>query len=194
VNLAAFDAAQPEDVRQRFEVDSRAPLLVFHGALSYLPNRKALRVVSEVLLPGLDGQGLAAHLLAVGRDPPNVSPHPRMHFSGSVAEIAPWLKAADIAVIPLTEGGGTRMKILDCFAAGLPVISTSKGVEGIPVSHGEEVLVIDDWPSFIEAIAELWRDRERAAALAQRGRDFAGKLDWSEIARRYGQLYASVQR
>lgn len=194
VNIAAVDAAAPVDARARFGIPAGAPLLVFHGAFSYPPNREALRMLAEILLPALERRGLECHVLAVGRDAPAVAPHPRIHFPGSVEHIGAWLRGADIAVVPLIEGGGTRMKILDYFAARLPLVTTSKGIEGIPVDNGEQALVSDDWPAFIEAIAELWEDRGKASALAGRGRAFAEALDWDEIAGRYLRLYGVVGR
>jgi len=167
-------------------------LLVYHGTFSYPPNRQAIRVFAEELLPRLDSLGLRAHVLAVGRDAPASSPHERIHFSGSVSDVAPWLKAADLAVTPLLEGGGTRMKILDCFAARLAVISTSKGIEGIPIEPGRHALVIDDWQEMAEAIVDLHRNDNKRKAMAEAGYAMAAELDWSEIARRYRALYSSL--
>ncbi|MEE8338575.1 MAG: glycosyltransferase family 4 protein, partial [Xanthomonadales bacterium] len=151
-----------------------------------------LRLFAEILLPGLELQGLKAHLLAVGKNPPANSPHPRIHLTGSVERVAPWLKSADLAVIPLTDGGGTRMKIVDCFAACLPVISTSKGIEGIPVVPGRHALVIDDWESMIEAIRECWETPAKAQALARAGRALAERMDWKTVAEKYNSLYATL--
>ncbi len=137
-------------------------------------------------------QGLKAHLLAVGKHPPANSPHPRIHLTGSVERIAPWLKSADLAVIPLTDGGGTRMKIIDCFAASLPVISTSKGIEGIPVVPGQHALVIDDWESMIAAIGECWKTPTKAQTLAREGRALAESMDWKASAEKYISLYATL--
>lgn len=193
VNLADYRAAAMPGIRQRFKVGDEAVLLLYHGTFSYPPNRQALQVFADILLPGLERRGLPCHVLAVGRDPPASSPHERIHFTGSVSALAACLKAADLAVIPLTDGGGTRMKIIDCFAAGLPVISTRKGIEGIPIEPGRHALVIDDWDEMMDAIVELWRDRERRAALAHAGADMAAGLDWSAIAARYRSIYSSLR-
>jgi glycosyltransferase involved in cell wall biosynthesis len=131
-------------------------------------------------------------VLAVGREPPPSSPHERIHFTGSVVGVAPWLKAADLAVVPLIEGGGTRMKIVDCFAAGLAVISTSKGIEGIPVEPGHHALVIDDWDDMIAAIIRLWRNPDQRKELAAAGSALAAEMDWSAIARRFRAVYSGL--
>ncbi len=106
--------------------------------------------------------------------------------------MAPSLKAADLAVIPLREGGGTRMKIIECFAAGLPVISTSKGIEGIPVANGAQAIITDDWDAMCDAIVAVLRDRELRERLSAAGRAVAQQLDWRAIGRRYVELYAAV--
>jgi len=192
VNLQAYRVPAMPGIRQRFSVNHDQALLVFHGTFSYPPNLHAIRVFAEILLPGLEERGLLCHVLAVGKDPPGLSPHERIHFTGSVTEMAPWLKAADMAVIPLTDGGGTRMKIIDCFAAGLPVISTSKGIEGIPVESGRQALVIDDWSEMMDAIVRLWRNPQLRQELAQAGAAIASDLDWNIIAGRYRSLYSSL--
>jgi len=192
VHLDRYAAAAHAEIRQQMGVTAKDVLLVYHGTFSYPPNRQAIRIFAEELLPRLDALGLRAHVLAVGRDAPASSPHERIHFSGSVADVAPWLKAADLAVIPLLEGGGTRMKIIDCFAARLAVISTGKGIESIPIEPGKQALVIDDWQEMAEAIVDLKRNDARREALANAAYDMAKELDWSEIARRYRVLYSSL--
>jgi len=192
VNLQQYETDAVADGRERFGIPTDSPVLVYHGTFSYPPNREALRIFAEILLPELESRGLICHVLAVGKSPPVTTPHERIHFTGSVDRVAPWLKTADMAVIPLTDGGGTRMKIIDCFAASLPVISTSKGIEGIPVVSGRHALVLDDWNSMADAICELWRDREKADALARGGRKMAESLDWDVIAGKYASIYASL--
>lgn len=192
VRLDAYRAPPQTGLRERYGLKGPDLLIAFHGTFSYPPNRQALSVFADTLLPALERAGIDAHVLAVGRDPPPASLHPRMHFTGSVTDVAPWLKAADLAVIPLTEGGGTRMKIVDCFAAGLAVISTAKGIEGIPIQPGIHALVIDDWDEMAAAIVRLWRDPAARDELANAGRAFAESLDWSEIARRYQALFAGL--
>jgi len=193
VDLAQFDLPAVTDVRDKFAIPEQSPLLVYHGTFSYPPNLEALRIFAEVLLPGLEARGVPCHVLAVGRNPPAVSPHPRIHLVGSVEQVGPWLRAADLAVVPLVDGGGTRMKIIDCFAAGLPVISTSKGIEGIPVINGEHALVLDDWDAIITAVADLIAHPQKAKELAQRGRRLAESMDWRAVGGRYLSVYAALR-
>jgi len=192
VDLEQYALPAVADGRSRFGIAADDLVLIYHGTFSYPPNREALQIFADILLPELERRGQNCHVLAVGRNPPTTSPHPRIHVTGSVTEVAPWLKVADMAVIPLTEGGGTRMKIIDCFAAGLPVISTSKGIEGIPVVSGRHALIIDDWDAMVQAICDLRQNPERAQALARAGREIAQSLDWNEIALQYVAVYNAL--
>ena len=192
VDLEQFDQPALATARSQFGIPDNAPLLVYHGTFSYPPNLQALDVFAHELLPRLDTMGLECHVLAVGREPPDASPHPRIHLTGSVDQVAPWLKAADIAVVPLLDGGGTRMKIIDCFAAGIPCISTTKGIEGIPAVNGQHALIIDDWDEMAEAIRDLLQDSGRSARLSDAALKMAGALDWKAIAGRYLVLFSSI--
>jgi glycosyltransferase involved in cell wall biosynthesis len=181
-------------IRQDFGLPADSVLIAFHGTFSYPPNRDALQVFAEILLPQLTASRHPFHLIAIGRNPPSESLHPNMHFTGSVDEVGPWLKGCDLAVIPLREGGGTRMKIIDCFAAGLPVISTSKGIEGIPVVNGREAFISDDWLSITNEIMELAESRERREQLSTAALDFASEMDWKNITKGYLEVFSAIRR
>ena len=182
-----------ESLKSDFGLPKDAILIAFHGAFSYPPNRDALQVFADVLLPQLENSKFSFHVMAIGRNPPTEDLHPNIHFTGSVDEVGPWLKACDMAVIPLREGGGTRMKIIDCFAAHLPVISTSKGIEGIPVVNGREALIIDDWLSMTNEIIELAESHERRQQLSSAAREFAAELDWLSITKRYLGVFSAIK-
>jgi glycosyltransferase involved in cell wall biosynthesis len=183
-----------DSLKSDLGLPENAMLIAFHGAFSYPPNRDALQVFADVLLPQLANSKFSFHVIAIGRNPPSENLHPNIHFTGSVDEVGPWLKACDMAVIPLREGGGTRMKIIDCFAAHLPVISTSKGIEGIPVVNGREALIIDDWLSMTNEIIELAESTERRQQLSSAAREFASELDWVSIAKRYLGVFSAIKR
>ncbi len=187
-----FKLPARDDLREKYALPDDAVLLAFHGTFSYPPNREALQVFADILLPQLQNAGPAFHVIAIGRDPPARKLHDHIHFAGSVAEVGPWLKACDLAVIPLREGGGTRMKIIDCFAAGLPVISTSKGIEGIPVINGKQAIICDDWVSMVGKILQLADSREVRKRLSAAAQEFANGLDWKTITGRYLKVYSAI--
>ena len=183
-----------DSLRERFGLPENAVLIAFHGTFSYPPNRDALQVFAEILLPQLLGNRYSFHVIAIGRNPPVESIHPNIHFTGSVDEVGPWLKACDLAVIPLREGGGTRMKIIDCFAAGLPVVSTSKGIEGIPVVNGREAFVCNEWLSMTNRIMELAGSEKLRDQLSSAALDFTSEMDWKGLSARYLEIYSAIRR
>ncbi len=193
IDLQAFDEAPAADARATFAIPEQALLLVYHGTFAYPPNRDALQMLAEEVLPRLEQRGIEAHVLAVGHQPPS-GIHPRIHCTGSVEQVPPWLKAADIAVVPLREGGGTRMKIIDDFAASLPVVATAKGIEGIPATDGVHALIRNDWDQFSDAIATLASDQVMAKDIAAQGRALAEALDWRSIGARYVKLMDNLTR
>ncbi len=185
VDLQAFQQSAPMDIRKHYKIPSQDKVLVYHGTYSYAPNLEAINVMSMEILPRLDARGINVTVLAIGSKPPDFPLHAKVIFAGSVADLSQVLPAADLAVIPLLEGGGTRMKILDYFAAGVPVISTAKGIEGIPVTHGREALILDDYDAICDAIEDLLASPERAEMMREAAARFVEPLGWDSIARCY---------
>ena len=185
VDLYAFQQAVPMDIRQHYKIPSHDKVLVYHGTYSYAPNLEAINVMATEILPRLEARGVKVTVLAIGSKPPDFPLHEKVIFAGSVADLSQVLPAADLAVIPLLEGGGTRMKILDYFAAGVPVISTAKGIEGIPVTNGREALILDDYDAICDAIVSLQASPEKVDKMRKAAAQFVDPLSWDSIARRY---------
>ena len=96
---------------------------------------------------------------------------PDIEVTGAVPAIRPWLERALALVVPIREGGGTRFKVLEAMAAGVPVVSTPKGVEGLDLVPGREVLVADEPADLARLAVRLWHDPAWAAAIAARARN-----------------------
>ena len=92
-----------------------------------------------------------------------------VHLSGYVDDIRPVIAGAAVCVVPLRQGSGTRLKILEAMALGTPVVSTSKGAEGLDVTPGHDILIADEPAEFANQVIRLLRDaalRERLAVNA----------------------------
>jgi len=192
VDLASFDAAQPRDVRADSGWPADAKVLVYHGTYQYPPNLQAIRVLATEILPRLHQRGCRPKVLAVGKKPPAKAIHEDIRFTGSVESVAEYLKGADVALVPLLDGGGTRMKIIDYFACGVPVVSTSKGIEGIPARHGLEAFIDDDWDALADHIVRLLNEPALHDKLSRAGRKFARRLDWGTLAEDYLAIYSGA--
>ncbi|MEX2365921.1 MAG: glycosyltransferase [Pseudohongiellaceae bacterium] len=185
VDLAAFTAAEPIDIHRQYGIPADHRILVYHGTYSYLPNLEAMTVMAQEILPRLQERGLKVSVLAIGSKPPDYPLHRDIHFTGSVDRLESVLPAADLALVPLQKGGGTRMKILDYFAAGVPVIATSKGIEGIPVEHGRQALILDDFDAICEAAAKVLADPQLCRQLTDSASEFVSEMSWDAIVGRY---------
>ncbi|MBY6203897.1 glycosyltransferase [Halomonas denitrificans] len=184
VDLQRFERAEPVDLRRAFDLPADNAVLVYHGIYSYPPNLEAVEELSSHLLPRLAERGLRASVIAFGPEPP-AQGLPGVTFAGAVDDLAGHLMGADLAVIPLRAGGGTRMKILDDFAARVPVVTTSKGMEGLPVNDGEQLRVVDDPDAMADVVQDLLGDPDAREALAERAARWVSDLDWRAIAGRY---------
>jgi len=192
VDLQRYAGARPVDLRTRYDIPAEHAVLVYHGAYSYPPNLDAVDELAGVLLPRLRAAGCPARVVAFGPQPPERK-LPGIVFAGPVDDLAGHLKGGDIAVIPLRQGGGTRMKILDDFAARVPVVTTSKGMEGMAVEHGKHLLVVDDPDEMAAAVIDLLGDEQARHHLAEGAAHWVARFDWREIARAYVELMRRVK-
>jgi glycosyltransferase involved in cell wall biosynthesis len=108
-----------------------------------------------------------------------------VHFTGRLPDVKGAIGGSTISVVPLLTGGGTRLKVLEALALGTPVVSTSKGIEGLDVTDGVHVLVADTAETFAGAILRLLAQGDLAARLSDAGRMLVARsYTWDAIGRR----------
>ncbi|MGL4554935.1 MAG: glycosyltransferase, partial [Gemmataceae bacterium] len=161
------------------------PALLYVGTMSWAPNAAAAEFLARSVLPAVQAKHPGARLLVIGRDPPAwlvaLNSLPGVEVRGGVPDVVPFLREAHALVVPLESGGGTRLKILEAFAAGLPVVSTPVGCEGLGVTHGIHLLVAER-PALAAAVLSLVDSPALGPALAERSRDFVrARFDWSMV-------------
>ena len=145
------------------------PVVLFPANFGYEPNVRAARFIAEQLAPAVRQRWPDARFLLPGRDPqPDLVAQARqaaIEMPGGVDDILAYFSGATAMVVPLFEGGGTRLKILEAFAAKLPVIATSKAVEGLDVVEGVHFFPASSVDDFVQALAVITDDgREMTAA------------------------------
>lgn len=164
----------------------RSTRLLFLGSLSYSPNLDAVRYFSTDISRLLTDSG--AHLAVVGSNPNGAirsllskSRIPTT-LEGFVRDLGPAFRDSRMMVVPLRHGAGTRLKILEALARGLPVVTTTIGAEGIGVVDREHVLIADDPHEFAVAVRQLLLDDELWVKLSVAGRRFVlQRFDWDLI-------------
>jgi glycosyltransferase involved in cell wall biosynthesis len=189
VDVARFEGIDADEIKKIYGI--KGSVLIFHGSLQYKPNKTAVEIISKQILPRLRQKGVHVKFLIVGSSPPIEYSDEDIIFTGVVDEedLPKHIMAADLAVVPLLAGGGTRLKILEYFAAKKPVISTSKGAEGLNVTNGKEIVIEDDLDKFINEIIYLINSRDRQERLANNAYEFVKQYDWKNLSLEYISLY-----
>jgi MoaA/NifB/PqqE/SkfB family radical SAM enzyme/glycosyltransferase involved in cell wall biosynthesis len=194
VDTARYRDPRGLEVRFSYGIDADTPLLFFHGTLHYWPNTQAVAFIAEQLLPRIEPELPGVRVMITGMNPPEYYQHPAITFTGPVADIAGHIAAADLTLCPVFSGGGTRMKLLEYFAAGKACVSATKGAEGIRYTPGVELAVADDPDAFAAEVVRLARDPAARAAMGEAARRFVAGYDWTAVTARYLALYRGEGR
>lgn len=167
---------------------SSVPRIVFVGDLGYEPNRQAARLLIREIAPLVRRRLPTSQFLIGGRgaDPALVSEASErgVKVVTPVADMDAFLADATAEVVPLKQGGGTRLKILEAFARGVPVVSTSVGAEGIDAMPGKHLLIANGASEIAEALLRLHTDEGLAGRLCHSARVLAEeRYDWAVLGR-----------
>ena len=176
--------------------DSGPPVLVFSGDMGFAPNVHAAVLLATQIFPDVRRAYPDAVLRLVGRNPDRQVLALRSEavaVTGEVSDMLPHLQAATVYAAPHFTGAGTRTKLLEAMAAGLPTVTTSVGIEGIEAVDGREVVVADDASAIIAAIRRLLSrpdERRRLGAAARRLAE--ARYDWSRCLAPLEAVYTGL--
>ncbi len=193
VNIANYDQVRLGECTIPSGLENKEHNLLFLGQMSYLPNTEATKLLIDQIYPQIKKIYPDSRLLLVGRNPTQkmteaAKKDAGIIVTGSVVDVLPYLAAASVMVVPLLKGGGTRLKILEAFAAGCPVISTSKGAEGIKAKDGEHLLIRDSIEEIIAGVCQLWSDPSLGNKLAESAYNLVTKeYSWEAVNYRVKQ-------
>jgi glycosyltransferase involved in cell wall biosynthesis len=169
------------------------------GTLHYPPNADGIRWFANEVFPLVLARDPDVKLTIVGKNPPAdflqlQEKYPRsIEVTGYVEDLTPYFEQAGGMVIAVRAGGGMRVRILEAFARGMPVVTTTIGLEGIEAMPGEHVLVEDSIEGFADATLELLENSELAEKLVQKGRQLAEeKYDWQVVLGKMDALYEQL--
>lgn len=171
--------------------------VVFVGGYGWYPNRDALEHFADDVLPHLRGSLPEVEVTWVGRAPDAVreeyAAKHGVRLTGYVEDIRPFVHRAACYVVPLRVGGGTRLKILDAWAMGKAVVSTSVGCEGLDARDGENILVRDDPAEFAEAVRLVLDDEALRSRLGEGARRTAERVyEWDVIGEAMAGEYRAL--
>jgi glycosyltransferase involved in cell wall biosynthesis len=170
--------------------------VVFWGNLGFPPNETAVRYFHDrIFLPYLADRGVDWHI--VGRDAsPEIeamADHPRIHLDGFQPELFEYVADKGVMVNPMVEGSGLKNKVLEAFAVGVPVVSTSLGVDAFDVASGEQCLIADAPLAFADSVDALLDDGDLRDRVCSSARSLVEeRYTWGRIGNRFSELVATV--
>ena len=171
--------------------------LVFIGGGDHFPNADGVMWLATKVLPALRQTGTNAKVYVVGKWDKVMQEQihafaPNIVFTGFVDNLMSFL-CGKISVVPIRIGSGMRMKILDSINAGTPMVTTSKGCEGLPLRDGEHCFITDDATVFAQRITQLMQNKDVQKKFVEAARSqMGGQMDGSELLRRRMALYESM--
>lgn len=203
VLLDLAPGAPVEVVRNGVDLDYFQPVpdarrepatIVFSGKMSYHANVTALLHFVRKVFPLVRRSRPGARLRVVGSNPPAsvraLASDPHISVTGFLPDLRWALGGSTVAVCPVRVKAGVQNKLLEALAMGLPVVSTSAGVQGLDVEPGRDLLVADDPAEFADQLCWLLGDPARRAEIGQSGRAYAERHHrWSDAARKLEALH-----
>jgi glycosyltransferase involved in cell wall biosynthesis len=178
---------------------SEAPAeIVFTGSMDWHPNEDAIRHFIADILPAVRREVPRVSVTVVGRNPSaelrRAAEEAGVRVTGTVDDVRPFIDAAAVYVVPLRIGGGTRLKVFEALSMGKAVVSTTVGVEGLPLAPGEHYLRADDPQAFASAVVRLLRDPVQRHALGEAGQRLTHeRYAWPQVARVFGSHCESAR-
>ncbi|HUB80382.1 MAG TPA: glycosyltransferase [Bryobacteraceae bacterium] len=186
--------------RYEFRPAGREPAtMLFLGSFRHDPNRVAVDWFVREVLPLVRLRVPGARLVIAGSEPPPAHTYAdaegHLEMLGFVDDIRQPLARYAVFVCPVLSGSGVRVKLLEAFAAGIPVVSTTIGAEGLAGKDGEFCALADTAAGFAERVVKLLGDPEMAAAMAVRARaEVEARWDMATITRKLVEGYAELVR
>ncbi len=178
--------------------NSLRPSLIFVGGLEWYPNRQAMLYFSKEVWPLLSSSIEGISMTIIGRgtikeiDDISIGDDNFNHL-GFVDDVRPYIEQAMIYVCPIMDGGGTRLKVLDALAMGVPLVAHPIACEGIDVEDGVNVLFAETPEEYVQKIKELVNNPSLRSSLSKNGRKLIeNNYSYSILGEKARQLYHSV--
>jgi polysaccharide biosynthesis protein PslH len=167
--------------------------LVFLGSMDWMPNMDAADYFVEKIFPTIKERYADSIFTILGRNPPQrikdfAKPETGIFVTGTVADVRPHLAEAEILIVPLRIGGGTRIKIYEGMATGTPIVSSTIGAEGLPVTHRENIFLADSPEDFATAICEMFEQPALRQTIGENGRALVERhFSWESATKIFEQ-------
>lgn len=187
VDLEYFSYGVPADAKN----------IVFTGSMDWMANVDGIEFFLEKVWPLVSRQEPESKMTVVGRNPPaalcDKAKDVNWELTGFVDDVRPYIRLAGVYVIPLRVGGGTRLKVFEAMASGCPVVSTTIGVEGLPLTDGEHYLRADSPDEIADAVLKLLANRDLRERLSGNARKYVEEnFSFTRTAREFEDICANT--
>jgi glycosyltransferase involved in cell wall biosynthesis len=169
--------------------------ILFCGSMDMHPNQEAMEYFLRQIWPRIVAQAPNVNLQVVGRKPPMwlyevVRTDHRVQVTGFVDDVRPYFQGAAVCICPILSGGGTRLKILDSLAMGVPVVATSFAASGLSLEHGKHLLLADTEQQFADDVRQLLTTPALRSELASAGSKRVDQLySWTVVGQTLMDTY-----
>ncbi len=177
IDLEYFTPAKRQQSRRGYNI-------LFCGSLDVTMNQDAVMYFAKEIFPLVLRQMPDCYFTICGRTPPSKIlslANSNIIVTGSVDDVREYYNKADVCIAPFRYGGGTKLKILESMAMQVPIVSTTKGCQGISVTHGRNILIADSPSDFSDHIVKVLQDRGLYEHLVKEGNRLAQRYSWHSI-------------
>ncbi len=173
--------------------------LLFVGFFKHMPNVEGILYFLREVYPLIKQRKPEVRVYIVGASPPTevleFKQDPSIIVTGFVDDLRDYYARAQVFIVPILRGAGVRVKIYEAMAAGIPIVSTGLGAEGIEVTDGKDLYLADTPQEFATKVLALLEDQQLQREMAAKARELVVKnYDWASIARRLADNYYSLWR
>jgi O-antigen biosynthesis protein len=171
--------------------------ILFVGFFKHFPNVEGILDFCSEVYPLVQEQVPEVQLYVVGANPPEavraLAADQSVIVTGFVADLREYYSRSTLFVVPIKRGAGTRVKIFEAMAAGIPIVSTTLGAEGITVTNFHDILLADDPKIFASHVVSLLRNPTMGEAIAKEARELVvNRYEWANIAQRLAGEYYTL--
>ena len=168
--------------------------IAFLGSMDWMPNIDGIIEFVRTTYPKIKSQCPGVKLTIIGRNPTAAilalqGADASIQVTGTVDDVRPYMSRAAVSIVPLRVGGGTRIKIFEAMAMGIPVVSSTIGAEGLPVLDGTNIFVADGAETFAQRVVTLLQDSSMARSMGNAGKRMVGeKFSWHTAVSQFDRM------